>query len=137
MTIINPNILVQPGARFGRLVVVKLAPPVKDRRQEVYCDCDCGSRMVLLRANNVRAGMTQSCGCLARERSSAHNRRHGESRPPPAVVRRVIAVVVYAINGAFGRRPSAHVGEEVLEGLPSLADVHNHPASGVTLSRWA
>jgi hypothetical protein len=71
MTIINPNILVQPGARFGRLVVVKLAPPVKDRRQEVYCDCDCGSRMVLLRANNVRAGMTQSCGCLP-EKGRAH-----------------------------------------------------------------
>src|ERR1700683_337350 len=42
-------------------------------------------------------------------------------RRPPTVARFVVAVVVDALD-AVSIRPLAHVGEEVLEDLPALAD---------------
>lgn len=55
---------VQPGMRFGRLVVGRDAKPQKGRRW-VWCKCDCGERKAV-RANQLAAGQTKSCGCLKR-----------------------------------------------------------------------
>jgi hypothetical protein len=60
------------GQRYGRLLVVRV------NRQRIDCRCDCGTtRTVLL--SNLRAGKTQSCGCLARAINSRVHRTHGES----------------------------------------------------------
>ncbi len=53
--------------RYGRLEV--LAEQKKSGRTYFDCICDCGARR-LVRADNVRAGFTGSCGCLNREASS-------------------------------------------------------------------
>lgn len=54
------------GEKYGRLTVVSDAPKVgKDHMWELVCDC--GNRVVT-RRRSVTSGLTQSCGCLARER---------------------------------------------------------------------
>jgi hypothetical protein len=64
------------GARFGRLVVeeelVLQRRHAKYIRRSTYwvCLCDCGTTK-RIRADGVKNGAVQSCGCLGRERRSA------------------------------------------------------------------
>lgn len=65
------------GRRFGRLVVLRLAP----RRDGVarrywLCVCDCGNTSETS-TNLLTSGHTSSCGCLHREQLAARNRTHG------------------------------------------------------------
>lgn len=53
---------------FGRLRVTKFAG-VKDRNAYWECVCECGQSIVTKGAS-LRSGVTQSCGCLHKERSS-------------------------------------------------------------------
>lgn len=58
---------VNPGERYGRLVVMAL-----DRNRHslrAVCLCDCGMTKIVL-AKSLRAGQTKSCGCLYRERDT-------------------------------------------------------------------
>jgi hypothetical protein len=78
------KLVVMPGRRFGRLVVVREGPgqPMKNktyRRRTMICRCDCGSRdvevlleLLVAGSENGRSG-TRSCGCLRRETSAANN----------------------------------------------------------------
>ena len=54
--------------RFGRLVVLKMIK--KNSRTYCTCKCDCGN-IKDIRADAISSGITQSCGCLQRERSKA------------------------------------------------------------------
>lgn len=54
------------GQRFGRLVVLEMLK--KNSRTYCKCQCDCGN-IKIIRADAVSSGVTQSCGCLQRERS--------------------------------------------------------------------
>lgn len=61
------------GQRFGRLVVVadtepKIQPSGQTKRQ-VICDCDCGTKGVVVRLECLKNGSTASCGCLKSEKS--------------------------------------------------------------------
>jgi hypothetical protein len=51
------------GQKFGRLLVLR-----KSRRQPSFwvCQCSCGRKKDVY-GGNLRRGITQSCGCLARE----------------------------------------------------------------------
>ena len=74
------------GQRFGRLVV-----RAKAGRRDGYvlwsCDCDCGTRRVLVRTGNLtNRAQTTSCGCVKRERLAAlaskrleANTKHGHA----------------------------------------------------------
>ena len=86
MTIRRPaGMVIQPGTRFGRLVVVSESgifsptPSVKGRKYSL-CRCDCGKEKVVLNNSllrNVPLG-TRSCGCLgdeARVKSGKTKRR--------------------------------------------------------------
>lgn len=58
------------GARFGRLVVIGEDHPRKYGKytqRVMICRCDCGE-IKTVQLKNLRAGTTQSCGCLRRER---------------------------------------------------------------------
>lgn len=59
------RVLLEAGQRFGRLVV-------RERlvRGLYLCDCDCGAES-RVRGYNLRAGRTQSCGCLRDDRVRA------------------------------------------------------------------
>lgn len=50
------------GQRFGKLVVIKRAPN-KNKRTMWLCKCDCGNE-VEVRSDQLRGGITKSCGCL-------------------------------------------------------------------------
>lgn len=57
------------GARFGRLAVIGLADK-KGSHQRWLCQCDCGKQTKSL-GFSLRGGKSQSCGCIAAEKSKA------------------------------------------------------------------
>lgn len=62
------------GQRFGRLLVASYHS-VKPYGATVWtCKCDCGKEVVAL-SNNLRRGLTQSCGCAHK----GANKTHGQS----------------------------------------------------------
>lgn len=70
------------GMKVGRLTVMWRATNDKFGMARWFCICDCGGSKI---ANglNMRRGLTASCGCLHKERSSATlrkmNTKHGLS----------------------------------------------------------
>ncbi len=62
--------------RHGRLLVTGRAP-IRYGITEWECVCDCG-RAKVVRAEHLRSGRTQSCGCLRLERLRAAIVVHGE-----------------------------------------------------------
>jgi N-acetylmuramic acid 6-phosphate (MurNAc-6-P) etherase len=67
---------IEIGARFGRLVVVAKAPS-KHEKARYVCRCDCGGENVT-EGSRLRAGTTQSCGCLRRELSAQKGQKFGK-----------------------------------------------------------
>lgn len=63
------------GQRYGRLFVLHEV----ERRGAARmwkCLCDCGSEKIVS-ANNMRRGLTRSCGCLAKETTKERSTIHG------------------------------------------------------------
>jgi len=54
------------GQTYGRLTVVEFAETDKYHKAHWKCKCICGNEVVVS-ANLLRRGITQSCGCLRRE----------------------------------------------------------------------
>jgi len=60
---------------FGKLTVLRYAglQPVGTQKQSSWmCQCDCGNQVVVLN-NNLKRGITTSCGCYQVERAIASN----------------------------------------------------------------
>lgn len=59
------------GQKFGRLIVTKEAPPYYtsggNKKTMWYCDCDCGTKDIIVRAERLLSGVTVSCGCRREE----------------------------------------------------------------------
>lgn len=71
------------GEKFGRLTVVEFAGRKGSHTCSTWrCLCDCGKERIV-RGDCLKGGVTKSCGCLARERSSARiiklATKHGKS----------------------------------------------------------
>lgn len=70
------------GKRFGRLTVLSRAPDrvQNSGRHRVMwnCVCDCGNKRVVY-GDNLKKGVTQSCGCYQKELQSAKQKTHGET----------------------------------------------------------
>lgn len=66
------------GQRFGRLVIVEFSHTDGPGRTYWICRCDCGKIKTILGAS-MNAGATQSCGCLAKERTSQACTSHGQT----------------------------------------------------------
>ncbi len=64
------------GMKFGRLTVIKRGEN-KGCHPYWYCECDCGSKNLLIRGSSLRYQTTVSCGCYSREllikRCTKHN----------------------------------------------------------------
>ena len=56
------------GKRFNRLFVIDEIPERKGRSVMWKCLCDCGNE-VIVRSASLTRGLTQSCGCLFREKA--------------------------------------------------------------------
>src|SRR3990167_714899 len=65
------------GQIFGRLRVLR--PVIRHRKTHWECICECGRTKAVM-SSNLKTGMTQSCGCLQRERAAAAQHRHGYTR---------------------------------------------------------
>lgn len=66
---------IKVGDKFGRLLVVEYAGPIKGR-SFWRCRCDCGTTTTT-RADQLKSGHAKSCGCLALDGRSARATRHG------------------------------------------------------------
>jgi len=69
------NFIDLTGQTFGRLRVVGEGEK-NNGRTSWKCRCECGA-MVTTNADNLKAGRTQSCGCLRNERISETHTIHG------------------------------------------------------------
>lgn len=82
----KPQFVDITGIRFGRLVPMRRHGKCGNAWMWL-CQCDCGSKPVILGAN-LRRGMTRSCGCLRREVTSKRMKAiktHGMSNTPTYV----------------------------------------------------
>lgn len=73
--------VIEPGMRFGRLTVTGKSPRSRPRRAWWDCVCDCGNR-ASPRADGLRNGTSQSCGCIQREWVSSlgsQKKKHGRT----------------------------------------------------------
>jgi hypothetical protein len=76
----NPDgrpVTYQIGARFGRLVVQARADTGAPTK--LLCLCDCGNSKII-NYQNMRRGLTQSCGCLHAEATAAASTTHGATK---------------------------------------------------------
>ena len=63
------------GKRFGRLLVLEKCGHI-GKYIAWKCKCACGNETIVA-VNNLQNGSTNSCGCLAKELSSARRKTHG------------------------------------------------------------
>jgi hypothetical protein len=69
------------GERFGRLVAVGSTDERSDTHCVWLCHCDCGE-LTYVPATRLQRGGTRSCGCLARDATSARATTHGRRGHP-------------------------------------------------------
>jgi len=62
-TVLRPRVIDLPGQVFGRLTVLEFGGYSKHNQARWKCQCVCGS-IKLVASNNLRRGMTKSCGCV-------------------------------------------------------------------------
>jgi len=63
------------GMKFGRLTVIRRVDS-RPGKIEWLAQCECGGSKVAA-GQNIRGGMTRSCGCLVRETTSKRSKTHG------------------------------------------------------------
>lgn len=62
------------GQKFNRLTVIKRADNI-GKHTAWYCNCDCGSKNVIVTSDNLKSNNVKSCGCLQREKSAENGRK--------------------------------------------------------------
>jgi len=74
------------GRRFGRWTVLGLHPTrmrygkaMKSIQALWLCRCDCGRESLVL-GQNLRSGLSRSCGCRIPEVTRARSTKHGHAR---------------------------------------------------------
>lgn len=68
------------GQKFGRLMVIKMAPRTQ-KKTFWECECECGNR-VTVRSDGLVTGNTKSCGCYKSEsdaRNVSRNHKHKQA----------------------------------------------------------
>lgn len=69
------KIPIEPGTKFGHLTVIQEDEPIRDKDGRIthityLCECDCENHTrKIIRAQSLRSGHTQSCGCLQRQKA--------------------------------------------------------------------
>lgn len=65
--------------KFGRLTILKRMASNKWGKSCWLCRCDCGKEKIIV-GNNIKSGITKSCGCLQKEKASIANTLHGHCK---------------------------------------------------------
>lgn len=92
------------GMRFGRLVVLRLAPRSGPGPAKWVCLCSCGAETVVA-STYLRTGHTKSCGCLSVDALVSRRRTHGHS---PSTGRKDGAYRVWQMMRKRCSDPTAH-----------------------------
>lgn len=71
-----PKLIDLSGQRFGRLTVIGRAGHNSCGKVTWHCKCDCGNVIDTV-TQTLKSGVTQSCGCLQREKASKTATKHG------------------------------------------------------------
>lgn len=112
------TIAVEPGMKFGRLLIVSIFTDEKGNRCAA-CICDCGKKTGP-RLHAIRAGLTRSCGCYANETRSIGPRKHGE------------------VNGGTETpeyRAWSHIKDRCYN--PNAKEYHNYGGRGIVMcDKW-
>jgi len=99
--------------KFGKLTVIKRGENTKNGRVQWLCQCDCGNpELVLVRADCLKNGNTQSCGCFHKEMAYSANKQSN----------------LYDLSGEFGVGYTAK-GERFyfdLEDYEKIKDIYWH-----------
>lgn len=66
------------GKQFGRLLVMTFSHTATNGSAYWNCSCSCG-KSTTTKAARLKTGATVSCGCYAREATTARNLKHGYS----------------------------------------------------------
>lgn len=61
----GPGFIDRTGQRYGKLVVLELAPVAPGSKIRWLCRCDCGAEK-MIRAECLSKGISRSCGCVGR-----------------------------------------------------------------------
>lgn len=69
------------GRTYGRLTVLSLAAPRKDKKLLWNCICECGAHCVAS-GRLLRRGSVRSCGCYWQEMQVTRATRHGLNKSP-------------------------------------------------------
>jgi hypothetical protein len=69
------------GKQYGRLTVLSRGPKNARGRIRWECQCLCGN-IVFVDGTCLRAGMSQSCGCLQKELARERVQTHGRTKTP-------------------------------------------------------
>ncbi|KKM85696.1 hypothetical protein LCGC14_1286380 [marine sediment metagenome] len=67
------------GKKFGKLIVIKKTDKNKWGNYYWLCKCDCGKEKII-RGNNLKSGVTKSCGCLNIEKIIERFTTHGQAK---------------------------------------------------------
>jgi len=120
------------GDRFKQLLLVAKGEPVfsgNQNRATWLCRCDCGTEKTI-RADSIRRGFSQSCGCLQVKASTTHGHYVGDKASSTYTTWKSM---LERVDGKY-----AELGIEVCERWRSfenfLADMGERP-SGKTLDR--
>lgn len=135
-----PQLTDRTGLRYGRLTVLRKAARGTDAKSRItrwHCRCDCGAETVV-RAADLTAGRTSSCGCLRAEMTGSAARIHGMSDSPEHRAWRAMRARCSNPNGQdyayYGAR-----GIVVCERWESfscfLADMGPRPGPGYSIDR--
>jgi len=80
----STRVEIEPGTRFGRLVVLDLFGRDEGRKALWLCECNCGN-VVAIQGKRLRNGASASCGCArleANRRPKTHGATCGGHRTP-------------------------------------------------------
>ena len=71
------------GKRYGRLLVLGVAPKELWRNQNShwFCECDCGQQRIIS-GSDLESGNVNSCGCFKKEKLRKNSITHGYSNHP-------------------------------------------------------
>lgn len=73
----NKRAKMPPGARYGKLTIIKEIEIADGQPSRFLCKCDCGNESIV-RGDTMRRGGARSCGCIG----PAKRTIHGMSREP-------------------------------------------------------
>jgi hypothetical protein len=79
------NFIDLTGQPFGRWLVLERAANDARSRAQWLCQCACGT-VRSVNGTSLRQGISLSCGCLCKERTSRARRKHGMTRTPEYTV---------------------------------------------------